>query len=448
MKKKGLWLGVLLLLLLLPASTVFADGPRIVTDDGRIFVDEDVSLEPGETMDGDLGVFNGDLSVPAGSAINGDAFVTNGGVEVSGTIAGSLAVIGGDLTLAQGAVVEGDLFVMSGDAEIAGRVRGDLSIWSGRGDLRDTAIVDGDLMSVSGSLERATGARVGGEELSDIRLPNLAIIRERIDVFKTPGRLVDLPWVPRDAGETPAQQFSRFLGRVIAAGFFSMIFVALGLLIVLIWPRPTRRVSECIGTMPAQSFVLGLLTFLIAAVLEALAGVLLILLIVIGAGLIGTVILSPVGLLLILLSVLVLLPVPLALLVGMVLGWVALAELIGHKVGKALRVRKLQPLGATLLGLLITVPVSAVLWVIEPCCCAWPFVILLTSIGLGAVFHTRFGKQDCRQPTPPSTPRQKAGKRETLPAEEDEKAGEPEALPAEAMDEEAGAPDQPSDVTT
>lgn len=449
MKKKGLWLGVLLLLLLvLPASTVFADGPRIVTDDGRIFVDKDVSLEPGETMDGDLGVFNGDLSVPAGSAINGDVFVTNGEVEVSGTIAGSLAVIGGDLTLAQGAVVEGDLFVMSGDSEIAGRVRGDLSIWSGRGDLRDTAVVEGDLMSVSGSLERAAGARVGGEELSDIRLPDLAIIRERIDVLQMPGRFVNLPWVPRYAGETPGQQFSRFLGRVMTAGFFGLVFIALGVLIVLIWPRPTRRVSECVATMPVQSFVLGLLTFLIAAVLEALAAVLLILLIVLGAGLIGTVILSPIGLLLILLSVLVLLPVPLTLLVGMVLGWVALAELIGQKVGKALRARNLQPLGATLLGLLITVPVTAILWVIEPCCCAWPFVVLLTSIGLGAVFHTRFGKQDCRQPTPPSRPQEKAGKPETLPAELDEKAGELEALPAEAMDEEAGAPDQPSDVTT
>ncbi len=436
MMKKGLWLGVLslLLLLLLPAPAAFADGPRIVTDDGRIFVDEDVSLEPDETMDGDLGVFNGDLSVPAGSAINGDVFVTNGEVEISGTIAGSLAVIGGDLTLAQGAVIESDLIVVNGDSEIAGRVRGDLSIWSGRGDLRDTAVVGGDLMSVSGSLERAPGARVGGEELSEIRLPNLEIIRDRIEVLQMPGRFANFPWVPRDAGETPAQQFGRFLGRVVTAGVFGMVFIALGVLIVLVWPRPTRRVSECIATMPAQSLVLGLLTFLIAAVLEALAGVLLILLIVIGAGLIGTVILSPIGLLLILLSMLVLLPVPLALLVGMVLGWVALAELIGQKVGKALRVKKLQPLGATLIGLLITVPVTAIFWVIEPCCCAWPFVILLTSLGLGAVFHTRFGKQDCRQPSPPSEPR--------------EKAGEPKALPAEAMAEEAGAPDQPPDVTT
>jgi len=442
MKKKGLWLGVLLLLLLLlPASTVFADGPRIATDDGRIYVDEDVSLEPGETMDGDLGVFNGDLSVPAGSAIKGDVFVANGEAEVSGTIAGSLAVIGGDLTLAQGALVEGDLFVMSGDSEIAGRVGGDLSIWSGRGNLRETAVVDGDLMSVSGSLERAAGARIGGQELSEIRLPNLSLISERIDVLRLPGRFVDLPWVPRDAGETPGQQFSRFMGRVMTAGFSSMVFIALGVLLVLIWPRPTRRVSECIATMPVQSFALGLLTFLIAAVLEALAGVLLILLIVVAAALMGTVILIPIGLLLILLSVLVLLPVPLALVGGMVLGWVALAELIGQKVGKALRIRQIQPLGAALIGLLITVPATAVLWVVAPVCCAWPFVILLTSLGLGAVFHTRFGRHDCRQPTPPKRP----AKPKALPGDE---VDESEALPAEAMDEEAGAPDQPSDVTT
>jgi hypothetical protein len=196
-------------------------------------------------------------------------------------------------------------------------------------------------------------------------------------------------------------------------------------LIVFIWPRPTRRVSECISAMPVQSFVLGLLTFLIAAVLEAFAAVLLILIVLVAAALISTVILIPVGLLLILLSVLVLLPVPLALMGGMVLGWVALAELVGQKLGKLLRGGAIQPLGATLLGLLITVPVAALLWVLRPACCAWPFIVLLTSVGLGAVFHTRFGRQDCNQA----------------------KAAETEVLPAEAMDEEAGAPDLPPDAT-
>ena len=85
MRKKGLWLGaLLLLLLLLPASAAFADGPRLTTDDGRIFVDEDLSLEPGEVFDGDVGIFNGDLDAPKGSVIKGDVFVTNGDVDVAG----------------------------------------------------------------------------------------------------------------------------------------------------------------------------------------------------------------------------------------------------------------------------------------------------------------------------------------------------------------------------
>jgi cytoskeletal protein CcmA (bactofilin family) len=434
MKKKGLWLGVLLLLLLLPASAAFADGPRIAADGGRIFVDEDLSLEPGEVFDGDVGIFNGDLDVPKDSVIKGDVFVTNGDVEVGGRIDGSLAVVSGDLTLEQGAVVEGDLFVMTGDHEVAGRVSGDLSLMFGDGNLRDTAVVEGDLMVLSGNLQRAAGARVGGEEMSDLRLPELPFMRERINPPAVPElpempempALPEVPALPRIRTQTPAQEFGRLVGRVVTAGFFSLVFIALGVLIVFIWRRPTRRVSECIAAMPVQSFALGLLTFLIAAVLEAFAAVLLILIILVAAALIGTVILIPVGLLLILLSVLVLVPVPLGLVAAMVLGWVGLAELIGRKVLKALKATDVKPLGAMLVGLLITVGVAAVLWILQPACCAWPFVILLTSVGLGAVVHTRFGRQSCRPPQP---------------------AAEADVLPPEAMDEEAGQADGPADET-
>ena len=436
MKGKRFLSGALLLLFLmvLPASAAFADGPRITTDDGRIFVDEDVLLQPGEVFDGDLGIFNGDLSVPASGVIQGDVFVTNGDVNVSGRIDGSLAVIGGELILKQEAVVEGDLFVMSGDHEIAGRVMGDLSVMFGDGDLRDSAIVDGDLMVLSGTLARAAGARVGGEELRDLRLPNLPLLQERRP---------EVPAVPRIGADTPAQQFGRFVGRVLMAGFVSVVFVALGLLIVFIWPRRARRVTECIETMPVQSFVLGLLTFLIAAVLEAIAAVLLILIVLVGAALIGTVILIPIGLLLILLSVLVMLPVPLALIAGMMLGWVSLAQLIGQKIGQLLRRNNgLQPMAATLVGLLITVPVAALLWILKPVCCAWPFVILLTSLGLGAVLHTRFGKQACSEAQSAAAP-------EVFPAEAmDDQADAAEVLPAEAMDDEAGEPDQPPDTAS
>jgi hypothetical protein len=417
------------MLLLLPASTALAGDPGLTYGSGQIFVDEDVSLEPGETFSGDMGVFNGDLTVPRGSLVNGDVFVTNGDAEIEGQINGSLAVISGDLALGESGVAKGDVFVMSGNQEIAGRVTGDVSVMFGNIDLKGTADVDGDVVVLSGSLERDSGAQVRGAEMREIPLPRMPIIPEQPQVPEKPNlpeRVPVVPSVPRVQPETPLQQFGRFLGRVMAAGFLGLIFIALGTLIVVIWPHPTRRVTDCIASMPLQSFLLGLLTFLIALVLEALAAVLMILVIMVAAALISTVILIPIGLLLILLSVLVLLPVPLGLVAGMVLGWVALAELVGRQVVKILKAGQVRSLGATLVGLIITVSVATLLWLIWPLCCGWPFVILLTSLGLGAVIHTRFGRQSCSQSQPPA---------------------EPELLPAEAMDEEAGLPDDPPGST-
>jgi hypothetical protein len=273
---------------------------------------------------------------------------------------------------------------------------------------------------------------VRGEEVQDLPIPALPFGRERVEVPDLP-EIPDLPERPTAPSRprvpdrpdfpvrtlTPLQSFSQFLGRTFTALFLSSLFIAIGALIALIWPLPTRKVSECISAMPLRSFGLGLLTFFIAAGLEILAVVLMVVVILIAAVMLGTVILIPVGLLLILLSPLLLLPVPLAMIGGVVLGWVALAELIGQKVLRALKARDVRPLGAVLVGLLITVPLAAILWVAEPLCCAWPFVILLTSLGLGAVFHTRFGRQGCQSP-----------------------AG-PDALPMEAMDEEEGLPDGP-----
>jgi cytoskeletal protein CcmA (bactofilin family) len=441
-KKPVVLLFVLVLLLLWPASAVLADGPRINTDTGQIFVEEDVTLQPGETFEGDLGIFDGDLTMPRGSVITGDVFVTNGDVEIAGRVEGDVAVISGDLHLADSGVVEGDAFVMSGDAQIAGRVGSDMSVMFGDMELESSAVVERDLMVMSGSLHRHEGSQVRGDEMPEIEFPNLPLFREmprgterpripeRIEIPPVP-EMPELPEVPEVPAVPPiphrvdqpnfGDQVGRFVGRVFAISFMSMLFVGVGLLVVFVWPRHTHRVSSCIAAMPLQSFVLGLLTFVIAAFAEALAMVLMIIIILVAAAFISTVILIPIGLLLILLSVLVLLPVPIALAGGIILGWVALAELVGRKAIKLLNAGYVQPLGATLVGLIITVPIAALLWIVSPLCCGWPFIILFTSVGLGAVFHTRFGTQPCQKPVP---------------------AGAQEVLPPGAMDEEAGLPDE------
>jgi hypothetical protein len=83
-------------------------------------------------------------------------------------------------------------------------------------------------------------------------------------------------------------------------------------------------------------------------------------------------------------------------------------------------------LSAALVGLVITVSLAGGLWLVMPLCCGWPFVILLTSVGLGAVIHTRFGTQQC---------------------ESSATAAGPSPLPIEAMDDEAGLPDGPVNGT-
>jgi cytoskeletal protein CcmA (bactofilin family) len=427
-KKKVLWLGLMAMLLLWPTVTVLADDPGLSFDEGRIFVDEDVSLEPGEAFNGDLGVFNGDLTVPENSVVNGDVFVTDGDIELAGQVNGNLAVINGDLGMAEGSQVTGNVFGMSGDLDVAGLVGGDLAALFGDMQLRSAAVVRGNLLTLSGNIERDTGARVLGDEVSEIPLPRIPIAPERPTPPELP-RLTPqpelpvppqppvLPWAHQ---ETLGQRIGRFVGRTLTATLLGLVFVGLGVLVVFIWPRATRKVADCISTLPLQSFGLGLLTLLIAAGLEALATVLMIIVILVATALIATVILIPIGLLLILLSILLLLPVPLVLAAAMVVGWVSLADLVGRKVLQILNVHDVKPVGAVFVGMLLTVAVAATLWIVKPVCCAWPFVILLTSAGVGAAIHTRFGSQSC-QPSQPATG--------------------PDVLPLEAMDEEAGQPE-------
>ncbi|MBN1136604.1 MAG: polymer-forming cytoskeletal protein [Anaerolineae bacterium] len=437
MRKNAVWLALLALLLLWPVAVVWADDPDSRTvgykwsfDDGETFFNEDVTIEKGEVVDGDLGVFNGDLALEEGSVVNGEVFVFNGSVQSAGRVNGDLAVIKGDLVVTQAGWVTGDLFGMGGTRDIAGHVDRNLSGLFGKTVLRSTAVVGGDVL---GDLVLEPGAQIGGQ-VERISAPSLPFLEPGADLSE-----LNLPSLLDPSGgapDTPGERIGRFVGRVLAASMLSLVLLAAGALVVVIWPRPTRRVADCIADLPLRSLGLGLLTFLIAVALEVLAAILLALLGVISAALMATVILIPVGLLLILLGVLLLAVVPLALAVGMLLGWVALAELIGQKVLAALKVQKATPLAAVVVGLLVTVWLPAVLWLIEPCCLAWPVVILLTSVGLGAVILTRFGARQCLPTRPPASPVAV----DVLPAES------APALPADAMDQEVGQPDSPPPI--
>ncbi len=431
MRKNLVWLTLLLLLLLWPASAVWADDPDRSTggyewnfDDGKTFFGEDVTIKQGEVVDGPLGIFNGTLEMEEGSVVNGEVFVFNGNVQVGGRVNGDLAVIKGDLLIAQTGWVTGELFGMGGTREIAGHVDGNLSGLFGETVLRGTAVVGGDVLGGPGNLVLDPGALVGGqvEEFESFDLP---FIKPEIDLPEvTPPPLPVVPW--DEPHNTVGHRIGGFIGRMVSAMMFSLMLLVVGAIIAVIWPRPTQRVSKCIATLPMRSLGLGLLTFLIAAALEVLAVVLLAVIAVVSVALMATVILIPVGLVLLLLGTLLLAVVPVALAIGMLLGWVALAELVGQKILAALKAQKITPLAAVVVGLLATVWLPALLWSIQSCCLAWPVVILLTSLGLGAAILTRFGTRPC------------------LSASRSASTAEPPVLPASEMDQEAGQPDSPA----
>jgi hypothetical protein len=399
MKRRLLFLGGLILLLLLPAGIVFAQGPVPGSDGGHVFMDEDFSLKPGDTFKGSLSVFNGNLDVSEGSVVQGDVFVTNGMATIAGQVEGNLAVVAGKLDLSSTSLVRGDVFAVGGIHVLAGQVNGNVSILFGKSDLRSSGLIQGDMLVAPGDLSREEGSQVRGNVVTELTIPPLLVGEKQPEPEETPEMTPAPPaQPPAPPSNQLGQRVGRFVGRTLAAFVFSAVLIAVGLLIVLIWPRPTQRVAECISAVPAQSFGLGLLTFLLAAGLEVAAVFMMVLVILVAALLMATVILIPVGLLLIFLSWLLLLPVPLALTGGALLGWVGLAELLGRKLLAGLRLHHVTPLGATLVGLLLTVASAALLWIIHPGCCGWPFVILLTSVGLGAVFHTRFGTQRCHTP--------------------------------------------------
>jgi cytoskeletal protein CcmA (bactofilin family) len=445
MHRKILVLGVLILLLLVPVGVASAQGPVPGSGGDHVFQGENVSLKAGDTFNGALSVLNGNLDMAEGSTVQGDVFVAHGQATIAGQVDGNLAVAAGDVELASGSLVRGDVFAVGGTHDLAGQVNGNVSILFGDLVLRSSAVIRGELLVAPGDLSREEGAQVEGNVVTRLTLPPTP------SGERQPEQSPKLTPVPSTQPAVPESgqwryRIERVVGRVLAVLVLSGVFMLVGALIALIWPRPTQRVAECIAAMPAQSFALGLLTFLLAVGLEVAAVFLIVLVVLVAALLMATVILIPVGLLLILLSGLLLLPVPLALAGGALLGWVGLAELLGRKLLAGLRVQSVSPLGATLVGLLLTVAPAAILWIIHPWCCGWPFVIIVTSIGLGAVFHTRFGTQGCRRAG--SSPRSDA-----LPAEpaaqskDDLNPAEPAALPAEAMGQDAGQPDTPSAST-
>jgi len=311
--KKVLLACLLALLLAATATPVFADGGG-----GRVVFGGSFTLASGERLDGDLVIFGGNAILEEDSRVNGN------------------------------------VVVMGGNARVAGEVEGDVVTFGGNVEVRATAVVNGDLVTIGGNVHREEGAVVRGSQVESLEFrgfPRFWTFPTRISF----NRGIDL--------------WSRFIFDVFRAIFMALALAALGLLVVLFWPKQTEAVGQAILAAPLPSGGVGLLTAVVAAALMVLLAI--------------TICLSPVALLLFV-----------ATLAAGLFGWIAVGLLVGQRLLEAFKVKGITPMIAVVVGILLISLLGAI-----PCLGVL-VVIVAGCVGLGAVVLTRFGTQTYPLPTP------------------------------------------------
>lgn len=265
---------------------------------------------------------------------------------------GELAVIGGTVILKEGSAVNGDIAIIGGVIEIEGSVNGDIQALGGTISLLSTAHVTGSVYNFSTNLTQAEGAIIEGQQIAS--LPFDFDFGE----FGTP----NTPEIPK----TDTSTGLGFIGKFLWAIMQILAMGALAMVVVLIAPKPTDRISRSINKQPFVHWGIGLLTSFTA---PAVFLVLIVTILLIPLSIIGIIVYS----------------------IAMLFGWISL----GYTIGKKLFASNSKSLSPALLAGLGTIFLTTVarLGAVIPCV-GWLIGAVLSLFGLGAVILTRFGTRD------------------------------------------------------
>ncbi len=198
---------VVIAALALPASA-WAAGPQ----DGQVILGDTFTLEPGQTVDGDLVVIGGVVTLEQGSRVHGDVVLLGGTLSSDGEVLGNLAALGGTVRLGAHAVLHGDL-------------------------VRFGAVV-----------HKEPGATVLGREVS--------------------GQAFDMPAITAPPfGWTTiyrigTSRFEPLLDAVVLL-LKSLLMGALAVLVMMVWPDATARVGRGVVEQPLVAGGLGLLSLIV-----------------------------------------------------------------------------------------------------------------------------------------------------------------------------------------
>lgn len=315
--KKLIYVLALLTLLLLPARSAYAWNKTL---DGRVVVGQGFTLKAGETLDGDL------------------------------------VVIGGEVTIENTAVVKGDVVLIGGSLKLDGQVTGNTVVIGGVAAMGEKSQLGGDMVTVGGSLQRADGAEISGNVVTNLS--------PTISVPAIPTNPPSVPKVP--VFEISPSPFGQIFGILAQAILISVLAMTL---MLFLHPQ-LDRVAQTIVSQPFMAGTIGILTAMFAPIA-----------------------------LVILVVTLILIPVALAGVFLLVLAWlfgvIAIGIELGDRFTKAVHQSWAPVLSAGLGTFMLMIIVGTVNTV--PCI-GWLASLIVSLVGTGAVMMTLFGTRSAMGP--------------------------------------------------
>ena len=321
--KKLLFALSILALLLIPIAPVYAFTGNL---DGRVVFGQSFTLHSGETLDGDLVVFGGEATIEENATVKGNVVIIGGSLVMDGSATGDAVVIGGMMTMG------------------------------------DKSSVAGNVTTVGGSLQRAAGAQVGGQIVTNVPSPNL----------QTPAT----PSVP-----APQPRISSAFNPILQAfGVFgtAIVFAMLAMLLAIFLHTQLDRVAQALVAEPIIAGGIGMLT----AFVSPIALVILVVIMVV------TLILIPI-------AVLAVVVWAILIVLAWLFGIFALGLEVGERFTKAIH-QTWAPVLSAGFGTFLLMFVVGAFGMIP--CIGWIAEFLVGMVGIGAVVMTTFGTRSMRRP--------------------------------------------------
>ncbi len=337
--------GILILLLLLAALALPAAALA------------QTIIGPDEVVQDDVAVFDEDLVIEEGAIVSGDVAVFNGQVVINGNVSGDVAVFNGDVT-------------------INGDVSGDVAIFNGNLTVGETAAFSGNCAVFNGAL---SGNLPDGADCVALALPFLNNVTGFVN--RVGGDAPGLAGSPPPSSLTTLPQKS-FWGEMAGTALASLFMGLLAFGAAAVFPQSLTRISRSARQKPLASSIVGFLT---ALAVPSLLLFLLIISIILSIVLIG------------LLGFPILFGLSLVYLLALLLGWLGVGTLFGGWLARLFRLKNRGVKSTAVLGVVALTFLLGALDALSLEAIRVVVTVLLLWLGLGAVALTKFG----RRPYPP-----------------------------------------------